>query len=193
MGQCTQCIKRDCGFPPPNYKGQTPEEYTNYLKEVSSIFFPLKKPYFFKKKKLMRKYQKNPNNYSPDKLTIEKDLQSSSYSENDLNIEEDERKNTQKAILSKYTISYSNILTPCSTQRNLENVNFLSRRNLEKSPERIFNSPQKAQGYISSKTSEEQYPSFFSGEDGFNSKEDLEKMGKFSVFNGNFMQRKSQK
>ena len=35
MGQCTQCIKRDCGFPASQgYSGRTPEEYEQYLKDV---------------------------------------------------------------------------------------------------------------------------------------------------------------
>lgn len=39
MGQCTQCIKRDCGFPNQNFKGRTPEEYEKYLREVFFIIF----------------------------------------------------------------------------------------------------------------------------------------------------------
>ena len=95
-------------------------------------------------------------------------------------------------MLTKYTISYSNILTPCSTQRNLDNiVGFQSKRNLEKSYDKIFNSPAKAQIYISSKDSEEQYPSFFSENENFTSKEDIEKPTKQSIFNAHLFPRKS--
>lgn len=53
MGQCTQCIKRDCGFPNQNFKGKTPEEYEKYLREVFFLFF-LSFLFFF-----LRKFQEN--------------------------------------------------------------------------------------------------------------------------------------
>lgn len=45
MGQCSQCIKRDCGFPSQTYQGKTPEEYEQYLKNVFFLqLSPFKSP-----------------------------------------------------------------------------------------------------------------------------------------------------
>ena len=93
--------------------------------------------------------------------------------------------------LTKYNVSYTNILTPCSTQRNIDNIGFLSKRNIEKSYDKIFNSPSKGQFNNSSKTSEELYPSFFSENEIFTSKEDIDKPVKHSIFNPNLASRKS--
>jgi hypothetical protein len=74
--------------------------------------------------------------------------------------------------ISKSRLSYSNILTPCSTQKNIDFPNFLSKRNFGQNQ---FNSP--VNGYIptTSKISDEQFPSFFSGEEIYGSREDIEK------------------
>ena len=63
MGQCNQCIKRDCGFPNQNFHGRTPEEYENYLKDVKNYYFYDKNAIFQKifnfDKTLLRKLLKN--------------------------------------------------------------------------------------------------------------------------------------
>ena len=74
--------------------------------------------------------------------------------------------------------SFTNILTPCSTQRNVDFPNFISRRNLERSH---FN-PVEAHIPTSSRLSDEQYPTFFSAEEIYFSKEDIEKPSKPLAF-----------
>lgn len=77
--------------------------------------------------------------------------------------------------------SYVNILTPMSTQRNLDLFYSQSKKNL-------FSSPNRNLGWISSKNSDDHYPSIFSGEDAYCSKEDFEKNeGRDIGFNANFI------
>ena len=37
MGNCAQCVGRDCGFKYQRYYGQNKEELDDYLKEVSKL------------------------------------------------------------------------------------------------------------------------------------------------------------
>lgn len=88
---------------------------------------------------------------------------------------------------------YSNILTPCSTQRNIDLLQqFQSKKNCDKSLDKIFQSPNRAH-LTSSKNSVENYPSFFSGDENITSKEDLEKPPKGFFCDENVLRKKTKK
>lgn len=144
------------------------------------IFSSIKPQHYSFLKKIARKYRKT---FSDDSkaLTIENDLQKSpakSFKKDYIHLdpEEDfppsEHNNIKKATEnSRYYLSYTNILTPCSTQRHIDFLQFQSKKNFDKSYEKAFHSPIKAPLY-SSKSSEDNYPSFFSIDEGQTSREE---------------------